>query len=171
MKKMLSLLLSSTLLLSTPITVFAEGDSHEGTQTVSTTVPNPTWTLSIPANTTVEYNVTRTELTMPTVKNPENCPADRDVDVYINHTGQFDGEGSVSGQYISFTIKAKYGDNENSIASGKKVLIKNYVINNTGAYEQYGAEKLYLDIQSFDWRTANPGTYSTTITYSSAMQS
>ena len=162
MKKILSLLLALTLLCSLSVTAFAD---TSGDQTVTLTVPeapSPTWTLNIPADTTVEYRAASTALATPTITNVSDL--DGLIYVYIGYTGNF----SSGSNTIPFTLMGHGQTILKGDESSRSVM---GIYRNESGYENYYPEgAMTLDITEDAWNAAAPGTYSTVITYTSEIR-
>ena len=175
MKKMLSLLLSSTLLLSMPAIVLAEGDSQEGTQTVTVTVPEPTWTLTVPSEPVViNYWETRKEFDYATVTAIQAPYGLGYVNTFISHTGSFVSSASASDTIpFSLLLCDKNGTTtQKTITPNEGTKYSEFSIDSNGKVVESpigGVENEFvINITTAAWRAANPGNYSTVLTYSSS---
>lgn len=151
MKKFLAIILALTLLLSVSVTAFAEDSA---TQTVSVSIPGYEYTVTIPADCTIEYkntglqsigkvSVTSTDWSV----FPANKKA---VAVSLaSNSGDLTNE---NGNRISYSLSAK-------------IPIDGALLENGSFSCQFDWEEEYF-IQVSDWSGAEPGTtYTTTITY------
>ena len=59
MKKILSLVLVVAMMMSMTVTAFAAVGDQSGTSTLTAVVPEPEYTIHIPANMTLEYGLCR----------------------------------------------------------------------------------------------------------------
>lgn len=167
MKKILSIILALTLLLSMSVTAFAK---EEGTQTVSVGVPTPCYdyTVHIPASCTIEYNNTE----------PQSIGS---VTVTSDHWK------NITTDYFGVRVWLKHNnylsnaDEDSKIACGIGYYdaLNNFMPQDgTGlgwelGYIEDGADvdgRGNLFIEVFDWSNAQPGeSYSVTITYTSEL--
>ena len=91
MKKFLSFVLVLVMVMSLSVTAFAEGE-QSGTTTLTVEVPNPSYTIHIPANTTLEYG--NTELQEFGIVSVSDVANTRFVDVAVNRTNLINKEDS-----------------------------------------------------------------------------
>ena len=167
MKRILSVLLSLTLLAALcilPVTALA---GTGGDQTITLTVPeetSPTWTLNIPADMTVEYKATSTALTMPTITNVSDLADEKMIAVEIRYTGNF----SSGSNTIPFTLVGPGGGTISQGSSLGATVVGQY-LNASGYTDNYPNGAMTLNITEDAWNAAAPGTYSTVITYSSGV--
>lgn len=169
MKKILSIMLSLTLLLSMSVTAFAENVTS-GSQTVSVNVPTPCYdyTLHIPADCEIKYNVT-------------------DLQSIGTVTVTSDYWGNITTDYWGVLVYVQYGDFLSNDKGDSKIFCGIGTYDGNGnfnpedgdgsgwaiGYKEDGAGvdgrgKLYMEVPN--WSNAQPGeSYSVTITYTSEL--
>ena len=175
MKRTRNIALAFILLFTSPLVVFAEGDSQEGTQTVTATVPEPTWTLSVPAEPVViNYWETRKEFDYATVTAIQAPYGLGYVNTFIFHTGSFVSSASASDTMpFSLLLCEKNGTTtQKTITPNEVTKYSDFYINSDGKVVEnpIGGLKneFVIEITTAAWRAANPGNYSTVLTYSSS---
>lgn len=147
MKKIISIILALTLLMSLSVTALAEQ------QVVSVSIPDYEYTVTIPADCTIEYNNTGIQSIGKVYVTSTDWsvfrPNRKAVEVGLASTrGDLTNE---NGRRIPYRVGGKH-PMEDSLTSGLFSC-------------QFDTEEEYF-IQISDWSNAEPGTtYSTTITY------
>lgn len=159
MKKILSLVLVIVMLMSMTVTAFA-ADEQSGTTTLTTVVPSPEWTLTIPATVDIPYGSTELSIAKPTVTNVSGFKADDTVVLSTTWTNLISGENT-----IPITIVF------DSYLFGSQ--IHNHVDPLTYAEYLYvqGQEReleYFAIIEQSAWDAAKPGNYSATVTFTSS---
>lgn len=162
MKKILSIILALTLLLSMSVTAFAEQTS-EGTQTVSVDVPTPCYdyTVSIPASCSIEYgNTDPQSIGAVTVTSDywNNISADyAGIQVNVFHSNYLTNAGRDS---IFVMVLRKSGESWDP-HDGERHPMRL-------SFRENGSQN--LGVQILDWSDAKAGeTYSLTLTYTSEL--
>lgn len=152
MKKLLTLALVGAMLTATGITAFAV-DYPGGSQgTEVTTSVAPTFTVSIPADTTVEFNALSTNFGSVTLDSARLAP---NKAVQVTVTSDFDLNNSVDNTaVIPYSLKA-----------GNDTLDADYAATFTTAGEKVD---LTIDITQAAWDAAAAGDYSDTVTFNIA---
>lgn len=165
MKKILSIILSLTLLMSMSVTAFAENVTS-GSQTVSVSVPTPCYdyTLHIPTVNKIEYNVTEPQyIGTVTVTSDywDNITTD-----YLGVLVECSSNEYLSNKNGTEQIYCMIGNvGPNSIFEPFPSNQFTWGFKADGA-EQSGLSKMYMKVH--DWSNAKPGeSYSVTITYTS----
>ncbi|MCD7762992.1 MAG: hypothetical protein LUI14_07300 [Lachnospiraceae bacterium] len=147
-KTMLSLILSLALVLSMSTIAFADvtqdSDPKTGTTTISTSI-TPTYTVTIPADTTIAFNATSTSIGNITLSSAQLDPG------------------------YAVKVSASAGALENAADASKTIP---YALNSDGSAftsAQFTAKGEYaaltVDITEDDWNNAYAGSYSDTITF------
>ena len=166
MKKSLSLLLACALLaLAMPCAL------ADGTTTLTTTVPaSATYTLNIPADKTIAYGATDTDIGALTVSNASGFATGKDLEVTITY-GDFTSEDvdttipmRLRGDYNHVAPSCIYIDSGDSLwflgdSTGK-------VTSKPRSEDNYEVTNLSVIINSTDWGKALGGDYTNTITFS-----
>lgn len=159
MKKILSLVLVVVMLMSMTVTAFAavaEVD-QSGTSTVTAVVPDPTYTIHIPADMTLEYgNGERQLVGEVSVTDAQNLPDAGIIWVNMKATPL----KSTEGNEIPAVFEWRQDSDEeyDNIVKASPVLY-------TETADYYHPANLYATVTEADWKAAKPGTYTSTITY------
>ena len=152
MKKFLSFVLVLVMVMSLSVTAFAEGE-QSGTTTLTVEVPNPSYTIHIPANTTLEYG--NTELQEFGIVSVSDVANTRFVDVAVNRTNLINKEDSTD----EIALKIFYRWEGYSFADVDG--IKAFGVYSLGEYQP-----VYMAAKVEDWYGATPGaTYQAVITF------
>ena len=156
MKKILSLILVAVMLMSMTVTAFA-ADGQSGTSTVTAVVPDPTYTIHIPADMTLVYgNGARHEVGKVYVTNAQYIPDGTLILASMEATPLKSTEGNV------IPVVFEYDRNDGDY----KDITKNIATVYKEAEDEYLTAYLYARVTEEDWEAAKPGTYISTITYS-----
>ena len=149
MKKLLTLALVAAMLTATGITAFAV-DYPGGTQnTEITTSVEPTFTVTVPADTTVPFNALSTEFGSVKLESARLAP---DKAVQVTVTSDYNLNNSVDNTaVIPYSLKA-----------GNDTLDADYAAAFTTAGEKVD---LTINITQADWDAASAGDYSDTVTF------
>ena len=149
MKKILTLAIVAAMLTATGVTAFAV-DYPGGTQdTEITTSVAPTFTVSIPADTTVAFNALSTEFGSVTLESARLAP---NKAVQVTVTSDYNLNNSVDNTaVIPYSLKA-----------GNDTLDADYAAAFTTAGEKVD---LTINITQADWDAASAGDYSDTVTF------
>ena len=152
MKKILTLALVGAMLTATGITAFAV-DYPGGTQnTEITTSVEPTFTVTVPADTTVPFNALSTEFGSVELESARLAP---DKAVQVTVTSDYNLNNSVDNTaVIPYSLKA-----------GNDTLDADYAATFTTAGEKVD---LTIDITQAAWDAAAAGDYSDTVTFNIA---
>lgn len=152
MKKLLTLALVGAMLTATGITAFAV-DYPGGTQdTEITTSVAPTFTVSIPADTTVAFNALSTDFGSVTLDSARLAP---NKAVQVTVTSDYDLNNSTDSEaVIPYSLKA-----------GDDTVDADYAATFTTAGEKVD---LTIDITQAAWDAAAAGDYSDTVTFNIA---
>lgn len=148
MKKLIALMLGLVLILSMSTTAFAAGE-QTGTTTITAEVPEPTYTMIIPADMTLEYGNTEAQ------KIGDFCVSnivgitDRYVMCHISVTDLTSAVGTIP---VIYTVDGREVDELFADFS-----VYDYTI---PGYENHS---LYAKVTY--WDSAAPGTYTATITF------
>ena len=152
MKKLLTLALVGAMLTATGITAFAV-DYPGGSQgTEVTTSVAPTFTVSIPADTTVEFNALSTDFGSVALDSARLAP---NKAVQVTVTSDFDLNNSVDNEaVIPYSLK-----------TADETVDADYAATFTTAGEKVD---LTINITQADWDAAAAGDYSDTVTFNIA---
>jgi len=152
MKKLLTLALVGAMLTATGITAFAV-DYPGGTQdTEITTSVEPTFTVTVPADTTVPFNALSTEFGSVELESARIAP---NKAVQVTVTSDYNLNNSVDNTaVIPYSLKA-----------GNDTLDADYAATFTTAGEKVD---LTIDITQAAWDAAAAGDYSDTVTFNIA---
>ena len=149
MKKLLTLALVGAMLTATGITAFAV-DYPGGTQnTEITTSVEPTFTVTVPADTTVPFNALSTEFGSVELESARLAP---DKAVQVTVTSDYNLNNS-----IDDTVVIPY-----SLKAGNDTLDADYAATFTTAGEKVD---LTINITQADWDAAAAGDYGDTVTF------
>ena len=168
MKKLVSLLLAAMLLLAVSVPAYADGST-----TLTTEVPPATYTLSIPADQTVPFNATSTNIGNVTVPESSGFSVGKNLKVTITYSGAFTCDSAST--TIPFTLNQHEfngisSSNTAEIQSGGYLTFKGTSdgsVNTKATGKSYSIDYLFVKINSSDWGKALGGTYTATITFTS----
>ncbi len=174
MKKLIAIFVVVAILASMSVSVSA------ATTTLSTTVPEATYTMNIPANQEITYGATTTSIGTVTITDAENFATGKNVYVKVEYDGTFKADGVST--TIPYSIKQQ-GEYKNTpyskaVASGEYLTflgVSSGVVNSyfyltqdvfgSGIHYYNDNQCLNVLISSTDWGKALGGEYSTTITF------
>lgn len=152
MKRILTLAIVAAMLTATGITAFAV-DYPGGTQnTEITTSVEPTFTVTVPADTTVPFNALSTEFGSVELESATLAP---DKAVQVTVTSDYNLNNS-----IDDTVVIPY-----SLNTAEEAVDADYAATFTTAGEKVD---LTIDIAQADWDAAAAGDYSDTVTFNIA---
>ena len=169
MKKIFAILLAVTLLASMATVVSAA----ESTTTLSTTVPAASYTLNIPADQTIEFGATETNIGNVTVTNSAGFAEGKNLSVTVTYD-EFTSAGLSTTIPFSLEMSApsSYGTTERPLASGSSMIFKGtaagtvkekttirVTVGNMGAQSDEPITGILLNIDSADWGKALGGEY------------
>ena len=156
MKKIVALLLMLTIIISLTATALAKVEKS-GTTVITAVVPEPDYTISIPADTTMTYGDTSAAKNLGSVQVSavKNLTT---VKCTVSGTSLKNGTN-----YISINYEWKLGSNqwENAwVSDGSNKQLCTCELYNAGAYH-------VLDMKAYvlTWSPAVPGEYTATLTY------
>lgn len=170
-RKVSIVLMTMIMTLSLTSAVFADQ-----TTTLTTTVPGATYTLNIPADMTVEYGKTNTNIGTVTVSNSSGFATGKDLEVTITYDGLF--KSKTVATTIPYELRQETTDGSyhpvHPLSSGSKMTFLG--MSDTKCSEKtfyytestnYSMSNIALLINSTNWGKALGGTYTTTLTFSS----
>lgn len=168
MKKVIPLALALLMVCSMSVTAFA------ATTTLTTTVPEATYTLNIPANQEIPFGTTETSIGNVTVTESNGFALGKNLEVTVTYDA-FTATGITT--QIPYTLslygnKASGSNHTEELASGDVIIFRG----TTGgtveektvieyANDEYTVGKIMFAATSEDWGKALAGEYSTTITF------
>ena len=159
MKKILSLVLVIVMMMSMTVTAFAAGE-QSGTSTVTAVVPEPEYTIHIPADMTLEYgNGERQLVGEISVSDVKYLPKNRGITVAMTVTSLKSTNGDEIPVVFEYTRKGSYSDYD---YEDNLTTYAPFVYSDDGEYKPV---ELYATVTEADWKAAKPGTYTSTITY------
>ena len=173
MKKIVSILLVLVTVLSMGTMAFADG-----TTTLTTTVPAATYTLNIPADQTIDFGATSTNIGELSITNATGFAIGKNIAVTISYEA-FKCESTATS--IPFYVRLKTpitytGSNDDNIrvSSGDTVQFEGRSDGTTKKYVQLYVIDKYYDMEEFwvlmtseVWGKALGGDYTATITFTS----
>ncbi len=169
MKKLTAILVAVLMLATMPMAASA------ATTTLTTTVPEATYTMNIPADMVVPYGATSTNIGTVTITDGEGFAQGKGVYVKVEYSGVFTAEGVESTIPYSMEASGKnpgasagYEDQTEKIISGDYLHFWGQSNGTVCSYFSAVGEQnqaLNVKIQSADWGKALAGEYSTTITF------
>lgn len=161
MKKFLSLILALAMVACMSVTAFA-ADNHSGTQTVTTSKAAPNYTLTIPADTSIPWGKTDAHsLGKFTVTVDSDWDFDgKTVRVFWGNGGTFTSTKPGVTTTIPYRLSVFP-----SMAPSPNVGVL-LMPTKTSA-----SDNVYMQVTQEAWDAADPGEYSTTITYTSEVES
>lgn len=176
MKKIVSILLVLVTVLSMGTMAFADG-----TTTLTTTVPAATYTLNIPADQTIAFGATSTNIGSIYVTNASGFSVGKNLSVSVVYSS-FASESTNT--TIPFTIhlaSSKVGDGDKvtkyDVASGEKLVFLGTANNDVNKFHRLDpdtnsvafreCDETYVNVRSSDWGKALGGDYTATITFTS----
>lgn len=152
MKKFLSLILALTMLACMSATAFA-ADDHSGTQTIITSKAAPGYTLTIPADTSIPWGTTASyNVGKFYVSADDGFDFDK---YYITVTWGEGGEFTSSTPGVTTTIPYILSAFSDMSPESSMRFVTSY------------NHSIYMQVEEAAWKAADPGEYSTTITYTS----
>ncbi len=188
MKKLIAIALALLMVFSFSAVAFAEGN----TTTLTTTVPDATYTLNIPADQQITYGATSTDIGTVTVTNSSGFAAGKDLHVtityddfkaeglsttipyYINSNGHWTYYGGSYGSGGSGWIDiAKASGSFFTFKGQSNGTCKEYYVLQEGSTKVVtdDSKKLQVKINSTDWGKALGGDYTSTITFTAEVVS
>lgn len=150
MKKLIAMILGLVLILSMSTTAFAAGD-QTGSTTITAEVPEPTYTIVIPADMTLEFNNTEKQtIGYFTVSDTASIPEGKSIMCEVVVQDLKCGTNTIPVTYFvdGLEISGSYSD---------------YLLHSSIP----GIVRSRLDAQvaAASWASAEPGTYTATITF------
>ena len=157
MKKLIALMLGLVMVFSLSTTAFAAGE-QTGTTTLTAEVPEPSYTIHIPADTTLEYgNTSEQEIGSAYVSDVVNVNGN--VVCNVTASALKNGSNYITVEYLwkntqqsSWNTKTVTGEIENLFGDA-------FFIFNSGTY------RTHLFAAKVDNWSAEPGTYTATLTF------
>lgn len=162
MKKLLAIAISLSLVCSFSTVVLAEN-----TTVLTTTVPDATYTLNIPADQEIPFGATRTEIGNVTVADAAGFAREKNLQVTLTYEPfKADGASTV----IPYKVNALHDDALPGDTVSEISTIMFFGQENGGVSTAFNdntgwIKSLFVDIQSEDWGKALAGEYSSTITF------
>ena len=158
MKKIIALILTLTLFICNATAALAAAGQKTGYTTLTAAVPEPDYTIHVPANMSLEYGSTHDkELGSVYISDAVNISTS--VQCAISGTALKNGSN-----YIAVNYSWKRAGDENSwffkTVSGESVVMCRDTLYASNTYTT-----LNINAQVPDWASAVPGTYTATITY------
>ncbi len=156
MKKIIALLLALVMLASLTVTALATGE-QTGTTTLTAVVPEPSYTIHVPADMTLEFgNGEVQEVGSFYVSDLVNV--NRTISVLVTRSNLANGSNT-----IPVTYYFKSGSADWSIPSDGSVFgVYNKLSDGTMFTSTW---KIGAQVTESDWTSATPGTYTTTLTF------
>ena len=167
MRKVLSLAWAFVLVVAAAPAAFAAN-----TTTLTTTVPPATYTLNIPADQTIDYGATSTNIGNVTVTDSAGFASGKDLAVTITYEPFKSDTVETTMWYSLYAIGAS-SSNRSQMTSGSTITFKGTSSGTvkttatwTGSSSSFDISNISLDVSSYDWGKALAGNYTTTVTFS-----
>ena len=170
MKKLFAIVLAVLTVLSFSTVAFAAD-----TTTLTTTVPDATYTLNIPADQEITFGATSTDIGIPTVTDSSGFAPGKNLKVTVEYTDFICADTNTT---IPFVIYADYLNDGakktiiiptdgnsiyfNGLSNGKA---SEKSIHPESLYWNYYLEEFNVSIEGTDWGKALGGEYTSTITF------
>lgn len=163
MKKLIALILAMLMLLGMSTTAFAENVAGPNVTTLYTTVPEsvPAYTLSIPADATVPYGQTCTNLGAITVT-VDNFDYDN-KSVFVEWNNTFFASATTNTEIALGLYLTEQSDGDLSSTPSHCYWFGFEAPNDTKS------QNLYLCVPQCEWQSAEPGDYSATIVFTAEL--
>ena len=166
MKKIVSIILVLVTVLSMGTMAFAES-----TTVLTTTVPDATYTLNIPADMEIAYNTTSKQIGHITVTDSQYFAEGKNVEVTITYSA-FKSETVTTTIPFELEYTSDGTNRIGEIPSGSSIVFdgkSNGTVNEKaiGYDEDHRLSLLRVSILSSDWGKALSGDYAATITFTS----
>lgn len=168
MKKVITLALALLMVCSMSITAFA------ATTTLTTTVPEATYTLNIPANQEIPFGTTETSIGNVTVTESNGFAVGKNLEVTVTYDA-FTATGITTEIPYKLSLygnKSSGSMETTDLATGDIVTFRgktNGTVEEKTVFEyandEYTVSKIMFVASSEDWGKALAGEYSTTITF------
>lgn len=172
MKKMFALILAITLVASMAIPAFADGN----TTTLTTTVPEAEYTMTIPADMTIAFGTLSETIGNLDVTAVKGFAVGKNVKVTITYAPFACASTSTT---IPYQLKISYANanstvlgNTTTMPSGDAVLFTGRNGNRLAPIHEgaeYSEYRIAMKAESADWGAALAGSYTSTITFSAAV--
>ncbi len=177
MKKVITLTLALLMVCAMSVTAFA------ATTTLTTTVPEATYTLNIPANQEIPFGTTKASIGNITVTDAQGFAVGKNLNVTITYD-EFSAEG-ISTQ-IPYTLSLYAESTASNVNSANEEIVSGSLVTFEGkadgttegnlklltSYDSSSSQKTRIPVSyirfnanSEDWGKALAGEYSTTITF------
>ena len=167
MRKVLSLALAFMLVVAAAPAAFAAN-----TTTLTTTVPPATYTLNIPADQTIDFGATSTDIGNVTVTDSAGFATGKNLAVTVAYTS-FKSETVETTIPCSLYVTGTSSSNRAKITSGSSIVFNGTSNGNVKSSATwisgstvFDISGIKLEVSSFDWSRALAGNYTTTITFS-----
>ena len=158
MKKLIVLILTVATVLSASFVMTSAAD----TTTLTTTVPDATYTLNIPENKAIPFGTTDTDIGKVTVTNSSGFAEGKSLEVTMTYEA-FKAEGvSTTIPYTIYGFQTVDRSNDYPIYSGGSVV---FTGKDDGTCDEGRYGGLKIIINSTDWDKALAGEYSSVITF------
>ena len=141
----------------------------QGTQTLSTTVPDPaapSWTLNIPADMTIPYEATETPIGTVTVSDVENIPADESILCHIAYTDFASGADT-----IPLGVAIDWYQDGACMADHMPAGTSWFELYDVTVPDRAYKAEVFALVDPADWAAAAPGYYEAAVTYESCLYS
>lgn len=167
MKRIVYVLLALILVFSLAISVSAEST------TLTIDVPNPSYTLNVPANQAIAYLASETSIGGITVTDTSGFASRHILSVGVSYDGCFACPSNASQIFYSLKCKGIGSETRYDFSSGSCV---NFTANSDGTLSSRPtlpdgtpADEFVVVIDTSCWDAALGGTYTTTITYTASI--
>lgn len=166
MRKTLSFLLAVLLVVSMAPAAFAE-NATPGSTTLTTTVPAATYTLNIPADTTIPFGAESTSIGNLTVTDSSGFAEGKNLAVTVEY-GEFTSKNVSTTIPYTLIICGLTASDSTALSSGKVLPFKgqsNGEVKEQALYANKYISSMEIEVKSANWGKALGGDYSSLITF------
>lgn len=180
MKKLISVVLTLVLAVSMAVSVSAETN---GETELTVTVPGETYMLNVPMDQSVEFLSSRTDIGNVTVTDAQNFATDKNIEVSVDYTPFKCETATTEIPYFIFAEGKEIYGNDKTQADGEErifadlpivfygcsdgTVIEKGCMKNQHDRGVYDISSIEISVPNANWGKAEPGDYSSVITFTS----